>query len=102
MVDVLDCLRKYGQRLDLELAKETGLPLEAVRGQLTALAASGDIMMFRLTQFQNGKRIESWQCRVSGYAPPRVAGRSQNPGSCTDPTHRSSGRAATRLASLNA
>jgi hypothetical protein len=37
LVDVLDCLKKYGQRLDLEIAKETGVPLDAVRERLAAL-----------------------------------------------------------------
>ena len=31
MTDILQCLKKYGQRLDLEIAKEMGIPLATVR-----------------------------------------------------------------------
>jgi predicted ArsR family transcriptional regulator len=75
MVDVLECLRNHGQRLDLEIADETGLPLETVRQRLMALVAAGDIIMCRLTRFKNGVRTEAWQCRVSGFVPPRAPGR---------------------------
>ena len=75
MVDVLDCLKKYGQRLDLEIARETGVPLQTVRERLAALAATGAIITCSLTRFEKGKRIDAWQCRVSGYVPPRAPGR---------------------------
>ena len=44
-VEILDCLKKYGQRLDLEIAKETGVPLATVRTQLSGLAATGAVVM---------------------------------------------------------
>ena len=75
MVEVLACLRKYGQRLDLEIAKETGIPLEKVQEQLSALAAAGAVITCKLTRFEKGKRVDAWQCRVSGYFPPAAPGR---------------------------
>ena len=75
MIDTLNCLKKHGQRLDLELAKEMGLPLAAVRQQLASLAATGAIITCNLTRFENGKQIDAWQCRVSGYVPPLAPGR---------------------------
>ncbi len=75
MDDVLACLRKYGQRLDLELAKETGVPLATVRRELTGLAASGAVVLCTLTRFERGTRLDAWQCRVSGYVPPPAPGR---------------------------
>ena len=75
MMDILQCLRKHGQRLDLEIAKETGVPLATVRERLAGLAATGAIITCNLTRFENGKRIDAWQCRVSGYAPPLAPGR---------------------------
>lgn len=69
MVEVLACLQKYGQRLDFEIAKETGVPLEKVREQLSALAASGAVITCNLTRFEKGKRVDAWQCRLSGYVP---------------------------------
>jgi len=74
MADVLDCLRKYGQRLDLEIAKEMGLPLATVRTRLEALAAAGAVITCTLIRFDKGKRIDAWQCRVAGYVPPRAPG----------------------------
>ncbi|HEY5310526.1 MAG TPA: ArsR family transcriptional regulator [Casimicrobiaceae bacterium] len=75
MVEILQCLKKHGQRLDVEIAKEMGLPLALVRQRLSGLAATGAVIMCNLTRFENGNRIEAWQCRVSGYVPPLAPGR---------------------------
>ncbi len=75
MIETLKCLKKYGQRLDLEIAKEMGLPLALVQQRLTGLAATGDIIVCRLTRFENGKQIDALQCRVSGHVPPVAPGR---------------------------
>ena len=75
MLTVLECLKKHGQRLDLEIAKETGVPLAIVREELAALAATREVIMCNLTRFDHGKRIDAWQCRVAGYVPPPVPGR---------------------------
>jgi transcription initiation factor IIE alpha subunit len=79
VVDVLECLKKYGQRLDVEIATETGVPLTKVRERLAALATSGGVMICKLTRFEKGKRTEAWQCRVSGYVPPMAPGRKATP-----------------------
>jgi hypothetical protein len=72
---VLECLKKHGQRLDTEIADETRMPLELVRVELKALASVGAIMMCKLTRFEAGQPVASWQCRVSGYVPPKAPGR---------------------------
>jgi predicted ArsR family transcriptional regulator len=74
VVEVLACLQKYGQRLDFEIAKETGVPLEKVREQLSALVATGAVITCNLTRFEKGRRVNAWQCRLSGYVPPRASG----------------------------
>ena len=74
-MEILDCLKKYGQRLDVEIAKETGVPLEMVRQRIAALAATGAVITCNLTRFEKGQRMEAWQCRVSGYVPPLTPGR---------------------------
>jgi len=74
-VEVLNCLKKHGQRLDSEIAKEIGVPLATVRQQLTGLAASGAVILCNLTRFEKGERFDAWQCRVSGYIPPLAPGR---------------------------
>jgi DNA-binding IclR family transcriptional regulator len=79
VIEVLQCLKKYGQRLDLEIAKETGVPLATVRRRLAGLEAAGEIITCSLTRFENGKRIDAWQCRVSGYVPPPSPGRKAKP-----------------------
>ena len=68
IVEIVECLKKYGQRLDLEIAKETGMPLERVREQLAALAATGTVIVCNLTRVEKGKRTDAWQCRLSGCA----------------------------------
>ena len=75
VLKVLECLKEHGQRLDLEIAKETGVPLAIVREELAALAATGEVIVCNLTRFEHGKRIDAWQCRVAGYVPPPAPGR---------------------------
>jgi len=79
MVEVLECLKKHGQRLDLEIARELQMPLARVREGIASLAATGAVITCRLTRFEGGKRIDAWQCRVSGYVPPQAPGRKAKP-----------------------
>src|SRR5437867_12021542 len=79
MTEILQCLKKYGQRLDLEIAKEMGVPLATVRQRLAGLAATGAVITCNLTRFENCKRIDAWQCRVSGYVPLLAPGRTAKP-----------------------
>ena len=79
MSEILQCLKKYGQRLDLEIAKEMGVPLATVRRRLVGLAATEAVIMCNLTRFEDVKRIDAWQCRVSGYVPPAAPGRKSKP-----------------------
>jgi DNA-binding IclR family transcriptional regulator len=79
VIATLQCLKKYGQRLDLEIAREMGVPLATVRRRLAGLAATRAVVMCNLTRFENGKRIDAWQCRVSGYIPPPAPGRKAKP-----------------------
>jgi len=79
MVEVLDCLKKYGQRLDVEIDRELGMPLATVRTRLAGLAATGAVITCSLTRYEKGKRLDAWQCRVSGYVPPPAPGRKPKP-----------------------
>ena len=74
MQEVLQCLKKHGQRLDLELAAEMRVPLATVRKLLAELAAAGEVVMCQLTRYEGSKTIEAWQCRVSGYLPAPAPG----------------------------
>jgi len=73
--EILDCLKQYGQRLDSELARETGVPIAKVRQHLAELAATGAIITCNLTRFEQGKRVDGLLCRMSGWVPPPAAGR---------------------------
>ena len=64
--DVLQCLKKYGQRLDLEIAAEMRLPLATVRSRLAELSATGAVVMCSLTRYDGDKTIEALECRLSG------------------------------------
>ena len=75
MTETLQCLKKHGQRLDLEIAKEMRVSLATVRHHLTALVDSREAIVCKTIQFENGKRIEAWQGRVSGFVPPSAPGR---------------------------
>ena len=75
MTETLQCLKKHGQRLDSEIAKEMGMTLVAVRAQLSALADRREAILCKTIRFENGKQLEAWQCRVSGYVPPAAPGR---------------------------
>lgn len=72
---VLDCLRKHGQRLDIEIAKDTGLSIADVHLDLEALARAGAVITCRITRFVKGERLEAIQCRMAGHIPPHAPGR---------------------------
>jgi predicted ArsR family transcriptional regulator len=75
MTETLQCLKKHGQRLDLEIAKELRISVAAVRQQLTALADRREAIVCKTIQFENGRQFEAWQGRVSGFVPPVAPGR---------------------------
>jgi hypothetical protein len=77
--ETLQFLKKHGQRLDFEVAKEMGVSLSTVRERVAALIDSGQAIVCTVTRFDNGKRIDAWQCRVAGYTPPAAPGRKAKP-----------------------
>ena len=79
MTETLQCLKKHGQRLDVEIAKEMRVPVATVRQHLAALAERKEAIVCKTIQFENGKQFEAWQGRVSGYMPPATPGRKPKP-----------------------
>ena len=79
MTEILQCLKKHGQRLDLEIARELRVPLATVRQHLAALADSRQAVVCKTIQFENGRQVEAWQGRVSGFVPPAAPGRKPKP-----------------------
>jgi hypothetical protein len=74
MIEILQCLKNHGERLDSEIAKEMGMPLATVRQHL-----AGEIITCNLTRFESGDPVEALVCRVAGYVPPRAPGRKPTP-----------------------
>ena len=79
MTETLHCLKKHGQRLDLEIAKEMHVPLATVRQHLTALVECREAIVCKTIQFEKGRQFEAWQGRVSGFVPPPTPGRKPKP-----------------------
>jgi predicted ArsR family transcriptional regulator len=79
VLEVLQCLKKHGQRLDVEIAKEMRVPLATVRKHLADLAESRHAIVCKTIQFENGRPFEAWQGRVSGFIPPAAPGRKPKP-----------------------
>jgi predicted ArsR family transcriptional regulator len=79
MFEILEYLKKHGQRLDLEIAKEMRVPLATVRQHLTALADRREAIVCKTIQFANGRQVEAWQGRISGFVPPAAPGRKAKP-----------------------
>jgi hypothetical protein len=75
MNEIMNYLKKYGDRLDSEIAVAIGMPLAKVRLQISELAANGDIMSCLSTRYEKGKKIEGMRCRLAGYVPTAAPGR---------------------------
>ncbi|OYY92584.1 MAG: hypothetical protein B7Y41_15530 [Hydrogenophilales bacterium 28-61-23] len=55
--------------------KKHGIALPLVRKSLAALTMRGEISQCSVTHFNDNKRVDAFQCRISGYVPPVAAGR---------------------------
>ena len=75
MQDILQYLKDHGERLDAEIAAETGISLEEVCLRLSELSAKGDVIMCRRTRFIDGSKVEGMLCRIAGYVPHGSPGR---------------------------
>lgn len=76
---ILENLKKHGQRLDREIAKETGISLSQVRSSISELEESKAISSCSVINYEDGVAIEGLLCRVSGYIPPATPGRKASP-----------------------
>jgi len=75
MQEVLQYLKTHGQRLDSEIAVATGIPLEQVRRDISALSTMGLITTCSVTRFNGDERFEGIQCRPATFIPPKSPGR---------------------------
>ncbi len=75
MQAILNYLKKYGQRLDTEIAEATGLPLPTVHELIEQLAAQGEIMKCKVTRYDGDVAHVGILCRTSGSIPVSSPGR---------------------------
>jgi DNA-binding IclR family transcriptional regulator len=75
MNEILQYLKKHGEKLDAEIAEATKLSLSKTRIYLAELSAKGEIMTYQSTRFQEGEKIVGIRCRLSGITPPAAPGR---------------------------
>lgn len=72
---VLQYLKKHGQKMDREIAEDTGIPLKQVRFSVAELSELKEVSNCNVTHYKDGKPIEGILCRISGYVPPASPGR---------------------------
>ena len=74
MNEILQYLKKHGEKLDSEIAVDTGISLAETHFHLSKLAAKNHIQVCHSIKFVNGKEISAIICRISGYIPPAKPG----------------------------
>jgi hypothetical protein len=79
MTDILQCLRNTVSVSTSKSRRKTGVPLATVRERLAGPGRQRRGHHVQPDPFENGKRIDAWQCRVSGYVPPLAPGRKAKP-----------------------
>ena len=56
-IKILQMLTKQGERLDIEIAKTIGLPLNDTRAYLEEMTADGRIMSCRIIRYEGEQEI---------------------------------------------
>jgi transcription initiation factor IIE alpha subunit len=74
MKEILEYLKKHGEKLDAEIAAATRIPLANVRRHLEELTAKQEIMSCHSIRYEKGKKIEGIRCRLTGFTPPSKPG----------------------------
>ena len=72
---ILQYMKKHGQKLDREIAKDTGISLSQVRVTITELQKTKAVFNCNVINFEDGVAAEGILCRFSGYIPPAAPGR---------------------------
>lgn len=80
---ILEYMKKHGQKLDREIAKDTGISLTEVRMTIAELERTKAVSSCNITNFEGGVAVEGILCRFSGYIPPAAPGRKAAPQTTT-------------------
>jgi len=75
MKTILEYLSKHGEKMDSEIASDTGLSLATVKVMLAELSLKGDVISCNVTRFSEGKKIQGISSRISGSIPQPSPGR---------------------------
>jgi DNA-binding Lrp family transcriptional regulator len=76
---ILQYVKKHGQKLDREIAKDIGISLPQVRNTISALELTKAVSSCNVINFEKGVAVEGLLCRISGYIPPAASGRKAAP-----------------------
>lgn len=76
---IIQYLKKHGQKLDREIAKDTGISLPQVHITILARELTKAISSCNVINFEDGVPVEGLLCRISGYIPPAAPGRKASP-----------------------
>ena len=77
--NVFNCVKKHGQIIDWQIAKELNLSTQEVGVLIGQLKESNKLYTCDIITFENGEEMKGLLCRVSGYAPPGAPGRKAKP-----------------------
>ena len=72
---ILQYMKKHGQKLDREIAQDTGIALPQVRIAISKLQSSKAVFSCSVINYEGGLAVEGILCRISGYIPPAAPGR---------------------------
>ena len=76
MNEVLQYLKNQdGERLDIDIAKATGIAIPALHKYLAELAAKKKITSCYTTKYIGKKKVEGISCRIACFIPKATAGR---------------------------
>ena len=72
---ILQYMKKHGQKLDREIALDTGIALPQVRLAISKLQSIKAVFSCSVINYEGGLAVEGILCRISGYIPPAAPGR---------------------------
>lgn len=66
---ILEYLKKHGEKMDSDIATAINLPLAQTRSMLDELIDKAEVISCETIRFEKGKKIEGLSCRISGFTP---------------------------------
>jgi transcription initiation factor IIE alpha subunit len=74
MNEILQYLKKHGERSDKEIADALCIRLADLHIQLAVLKDKNQIMLCQSTKYVKGKEVKALICRIAGFTPPTKPG----------------------------